>query len=313
MEPFDFSQLAHLQLPVAGDSDFANAQYNAEVYAAVAVANGLDYQRVSLGLNAGTGTLFTVCDSKQFANVLSGSLANMPFELFHFSGKIIGHNDKRSMRQATVLKFTLPRTLPHLVIDAHLDVDNPGSVLPIFFDKNQRIIFEGDFSKYFAVYAPRTYEQSAVNILAPDIMEALLKHAAFCDIEIVDNYLYFYWPGHIYTPQDMQRIFATAHEIVVELKNKLTRSDIYGKPEQKALHEQGEGVRLQRGVAKGAIALIVIIVAGSVLGAIFFGDSEKGYNFSLLLLLIAVLIYRTYTSHKKRQLKKELDQRNKIL
>jgi hypothetical protein len=186
-------------------------------------------------------------------------------------------------------------------------------VLPIFFDASQRITFEGDFSKYFAVYSPKTYEQSAVNVLAPDIMETLLKHAARCDIEIIDNYLYFYWPNHLSSPQDVQKIFATACEIMNELQNKLTRSDIYGSLEQKALHEKGRGVKLRRGVVKGAVAVIVVVLAGNIFGAVFLGDNDKGHNLSLVCIVVALFIHRTYTSIKKRRLKKELDRRNKVL
>ncbi|OGL32997.1 hypothetical protein A3F64_03065 [Candidatus Saccharibacteria bacterium RIFCSPHIGHO2_12_FULL_42_8] len=107
--------------------------------------------------------------------------------------------------QVRIARVELPQKLSNIVIDCtvesgiinlqtNLGVPDPnGSVLPITFDPSQKMELEGSFHDYFDVYAPVDVSSDVQAILTPDVMEFLVNTAALCDIEIVDNYVYFYW------------------------------------------------------------------------------------------------------------------------
>ncbi len=65
-----------------------------------------------------------------------------------------------------------------MIIDSLVEEGNGNSsTLPIIFDRSQRLVLEGDFYKYFMLYAPDTYGITALTIIAPDAMEILMRHA----------------------------------------------------------------------------------------------------------------------------------------
>lgn len=89
------------------------------------------------------------------------------------------------------LAVRLPAPLPHLILDA---TTNNGlrSDLPTGVDRGQRISLEGDFDRWFQVYAPERYGVDARYVLTPDVMAALVGTAAYYNVEIVDDHLVFF-------------------------------------------------------------------------------------------------------------------------
>lgn len=82
------------------------------------------------------------------------------------------------------LQLTLPRSLPHLVIDSRMN----GS-LRTYLVNSQRISLEGDFDRHFTVYAPGAYAVDALQLLTPDVMACLIDHGRSWDMEIVEDQL----------------------------------------------------------------------------------------------------------------------------
>lgn len=100
-----------------------------------------------------------------------------------FSG---GKSDPKGPRNAfRYLTMRLPRSLPHLVIDAR----GNGS-LRAYLPGTERLSLEGDFDRYFTVYAPHGYERDALELLTPDVMACLIDHGRAWDIEVIDNRLH---------------------------------------------------------------------------------------------------------------------------
>ena len=66
------------------------------------------------------------------------------------------------------------------------------SNLPVVISNSQRISLEGDFDKYFTLYAPKQYEIDVRYILTPDVMAALVDQSSLFDIELVDDMAFFY-------------------------------------------------------------------------------------------------------------------------
>ncbi|EYT52752.1 hypothetical protein H490_0112080 [Leucobacter sp. UCD-THU] len=96
-----------------------------------------------------------------------------------------GKSDPKGPRSAfRVLEMPLPRVLPHLMIDSRRN-----GRLRSFLPGVQRLSLEGDFDRYFAVYAPEGYARDALELLTPDVMVCLLDHGRRWDIEVVEDRL----------------------------------------------------------------------------------------------------------------------------
>ena len=202
-----------------------------------AVINNLNFLEVD-NPDSAKGSLFKHGHSKKLKNIVSGQLDDLPFRFFEYYYTKGYGKDSRTY-DSTVLEITLPRNLPNMVIDSLVESGNFfGSTLPIQFDSSQKIVLEGDFNKYFALYAPDNYGITALSILAPDVMQALMQHAAKCDIEIIDNKLYFYWPDVSPHQDSVQEKFRTVEEVLKETSKKLTSSDVYATSTQKLLHSE---------------------------------------------------------------------------
>lgn len=82
--------------------------------------------------------------------------------------------------------------LPHIVLDAKSNNGLFGSNLPTALDKSQRLELEGDFNRHFTLYCPEGYERDALYLFTPDIMARFIDDAAALDVEIIDDWLFFY-------------------------------------------------------------------------------------------------------------------------
>lgn len=221
-------------------------------------------------LTAEHGSLFTHGHSQRGNNALIGKLGELPYALYHYA-YITGSGKHQTSHDLTVMAFTLPRVLPHMVIDSLVEPGaSSSSALPITFNSSQRLTLEGDFSEYFALYAPEKYSISALSIIAPDVMMTLMEHAALCDIEIIGNKLYFYWPITADSKESYEKIYATAEAILEEIEHKLSSADIYATQEHAQIHSSANpqgGVRLKQTLW---LSTTVLCVLGFVLYILLF-------------------------------------------
>ncbi|MBP9667181.1 hypothetical protein KBD87_00030 [Candidatus Saccharibacteria bacterium] len=91
------------------------------------------------------------------------------------------------------LMMKLPRRLPNMVLDTKKN--NFLSVvtnLPDEFKNGQKLSLEGDFDKYFTLYAPQEYARDALYIFTPDVMQAAMDSEGAYDMEVVDDRFYIY-------------------------------------------------------------------------------------------------------------------------
>jgi hypothetical protein len=238
-----------------------------ELAKSFAASNGLEYHDTLTDADDRPGTLFQLPRSryKLITQAYRGRMAGKKFELFHYEYSAKGAEGADTF--VTVMEVTLPRVLPNIVIDSLVEYPgmNKRSVLPIQFDQSQMIKLEGDFHKYFDVYAPDRYAVSALTILAPNAMEVLLSHGALCDIEIIENKLYFYWSGTMRKREDFEQVFTTAQEILKVFGNKLEKSDIYATKKHAKLHAQlaarGSRLRISHRERYAALAATALVLA----------------------------------------------------
>lgn len=237
------------------------------------------------------GSLFTVGHSQNTLNIIDGNLQENPFSLYTYT-YATGSGKSRKDFDLQVFELTLPRKLPHMIIDSLVESGNgQASTLPIKFDSSQKIELEGDFSKYFSLYTPDTYGITALTVLAPDAMETLMRFADTCDIEIISNKIYFYWPEPAQTMKDYQKLFTNVTHILDDMLEKLKTSDIYATKDQATIHASAtaKGARLKQkhhllSLSFSTLIFVVYLVALTQ------QNSEYGETISLLLFPIFTLL-----------------------
>lgn len=86
----------------------------------------------------------------------------------------------------------LERRLPNIVLDARANNGLFGSNLPTTLARDQVLSLEGNFDDHFTLYCPAEYERDALYIFTPDLMALLIDSASLYDVEIVDDWIFFY-------------------------------------------------------------------------------------------------------------------------
>ena len=117
---------------------------------------------------------------------------------------------------------------------------------------------EGDFDKYFTLYAPREYERDALYVFTPDLMVLLIDRLASYDLEIVDNRLYTYShkPFNMLDPETHERLASIVQVVGQKATNQTMRyADDRSTPYSDII--ASGGVRLRRGIAAGAVIAIL--------------------------------------------------------
>lgn len=113
----------------------------------------------------------------------------------------------------------LENPLPHIVLDARAN-DLLTSSLPSVFARDQRLSLEGDFDQRFRLFCPKGYERDALYLFTPDVMQRFFDHAASFDVEIVDDWLFFYLIGKKCISYDAAQ-WVQMHEMVSVVLDKL--------------------------------------------------------------------------------------------
>lgn len=279
---------------------------NKAALTAFAAQNNMAYQPKNGDIDT-SGALFSEGHSRRVIDELSGIINELPFRSYAYY-YTTGSGKNQQTHDAMVMEITLPRVVPQFVIDSQIE-----SVVPLSFDKSQKIELEGDFHKYFDLYAPDTYGVSALTLLAPDTMEVLMQHAALCDIEIVQNKLFFYWPVPAGNREQYEQLFTTAQAVLGKIGKKLATGNIYGTQSQAQIHAQpnGQGVRLRQ--SKAGIIMVSVIVL-LYIAAQFAGETPFSGIAAVFILLFwgVFFIWIIASGAKQARLKREYLNRYKI-
>jgi hypothetical protein len=289
--------------------------HNSNVLAQFAADNAWKFtaQNDVAAYDVGTGTLFGHGHTKVIRYVLEGTVSSLPASLFGYD-YVTGSGKHRRDHHVTVMRLELPRVLPHMIIDSTVeDGDNGSSVLPVGFDASQRIQLEGEFSNYFSCYAPSGYAISLLTVIAPDAMLMLMRQGAACDIEIIDNHLYFYWPAKASTRKGYEHIFATSEAVMKEVGHKLAKSDIYATREQASLHstENAQGVRLAKPAMSALAVLVTAICIIAFIGGFMWLQYEHPAGVAVVVIAVVVgsFVLAIGSMHEKKQKREALRRR----
>lgn len=218
------------------------------------------------------GMIFQIGHSRRVTNVISctGTDQVIGFELGEYT-YTVGSGKNRRTYWWTYCCVELDRHVPHMVLDAqHNNVRLFGrdliSNLPATFRKDQVISLEGDFDKYFTLYAPTEYKRDAYYIFTPDLMARLIDTSRAYDAEVIDNRIYFYAPS-----AGRQRLLLEPNamyqwlRIIDTIGTKIHRQTDYYADETVADrsidHVATGGYRLKRGVS-WTVVVILLLYAG---------------------------------------------------
>ncbi len=195
-----------------------------------------------------------------------------------------GTGKNKTTHHWTYLALKLDRKLPQMVLDSKLN-NVLFSNLPAVFNKNQVLKLEGDFNETFKLYCPKEYETDALYIFTPDLMTALMDKAATLDVEVVDDWIFFYANGQLdlSTPEVISQFFKIVQTIGKKL---ISRSENYAdsrlQPAAQAQSGLGsrlavdmiapQGQRLKRGISWAALSFFAaIFLIWLILGHFGFG------------------------------------------
>jgi Protein of unknown function (DUF3137) len=202
----------------------------------------------SLGINPLATDLMTVRSGRgiQIGNFRSSAAA--AFDSSHFRGGFV--------------VIELDRRMPHMIAIAKRKRRVFGARQSIApgLKRGQVLSLEGDFDKYFTLYAPRQYERDALYVFTPDLMVLLIDRLASYDLEIVDNRLYIYshTPFNMLDPRTHERLASIVQVVGHKATNQTLRySDDRTAPGVDMVAPGG--LRLRRGITASAVVAILYI------------------------------------------------------
>jgi hypothetical protein len=127
----------------------------------------------------------------------------------------------------TVFAFELPNKAPHIFIDGlskHYFTPKYRSFWALRWllqhgDKRQKL--EGDFSDDFEVYAPPSQKVAVLEILTPDVMQAMQALGRGFDYEVIDNHLYIIAEPGMLKLRNSDQVVSHLQQIADEFKHQL--------------------------------------------------------------------------------------------
>ena len=175
------------------------------------------------------------------------------------------------------LAITLPRRMPHMILDARGNDPMFGSSLPRPPALDQHLSLEGDFDSHFRLFVPSGYERDALYVFTPDLMALLIDEAGDFDVEIRDDRLIVCARGgfRLHDPATWARFDRI---LTVVGAKALDRTDLYADERMRnraANVVAPAGTRLRRHWWQNPIARTLLVIGGvfaamlAVVGAIF--------------------------------------------
>jgi len=185
-----------------------------------ALANGFTFLQSShINADDYKGLIFNQGHSKEIEYGIQST--DLRYEFANYSYITSTGKDSTTHRTGFV-RMKLPRRMPHMVLDATSNnLFKRFSNLPETFTSNQKLSLEGDFDKYFTLYAPAEYKTDALYVFTPDIMQLFIVNAHTFDAEVIDDDLYLYTSCSLKldNAESLQALFELVDKIYPKLHN----------------------------------------------------------------------------------------------
>ena len=157
------------------------------------------------------------------------------------------------------------------------------------YRKSQALSLEGNFDRYFTLYAPVEYKADALYVFTPDVMACLIDEGAKYDMEIIDDELYIYHQGVFVF--DSSAVFETLLGIIDKIGAEV-RSQTNRYTDDVAIavqpSEAVQGKRQLKSKVNLLTGLSIIIIGLAALGAGFYAQSSQS-RLGIGLLVLVVL------------------------
>lgn len=153
-------------------------------------------------------------------NLLSGELYGYRYNLYWLSFTS-GKDKSQKTNFYSVVEVRLPKAVPNIFLDA---VSNDSFMNPEVLNKFQRkniLNLEGDFNKYFKVYAASGYETEVLQLLNPAFMQALIKRDMY-EVELIEDRAFVYLKDSFVPDKEaLMKQYEVAEFVILELQKEL--------------------------------------------------------------------------------------------
>lgn len=169
--------------------------------------------------------------------------------------RITKSGNRASSEEFAYIALRLDQALPHMMLDAKGNRSRTA-----ILRREQVLSLEGDFDKYFTLYAPSDYERDALYIFTPDLMALLIDEASTFDVEIVDNWMMLHSSKlfDLMDPAVHERVFRIANTVGAKALRQTDGYRDHRVAERGTI--AGRGRRLRRALSASGIALAVLVV-----------------------------------------------------
>lgn len=225
--------------------------------------NGLYYREFN-SVQSYPGIMFNIGYERKMCDQLIKESPLNTYEVSNYQYKTGSDNDTQVSLGYIMVK--LGKRLPHMLLDSNANnakfFGKIATNLPLDYKFNQKLSLEGDFDKYFTLYAPKEYKRDALYIFTPDLMAAFIDWSGGFDAEVIDDMLFVYSsnPFNLTNPDDMKKIF----KIVKIIGDKMfTKADRYrdekvGDRSKNMVAIGGQRLKKKSGLVRTIVALLVI-------------------------------------------------------
>jgi hypothetical protein len=171
-----------------------------------------------------------------------------------------------------VVRVKLPVVFPQVVLDSNKNDKFLSSMMG--FSEAQRIQLEGDFNKYYDLFAPKGLQVNVLSLLAPNMMQILKDSAGLFDVEFYGNELVLATRQPLYLTYTMKILDAALTEQLTYL-TRLAQSWSYVPNKQpfdmleKSFVSGGPQLKLGRFRIPGHVQLLIILLTFFVPNIIF--------------------------------------------
>lgn len=174
-----------------------------------------------------------------------------------------GSGKNRTTHDFGYVRIKLPRRLPNMVLDSRSNnYFGLLSNLNVSFPSDQKLSLEGDFDKYFTLYAPIEYKTDALYVLTPDVMQALITYAKDYDCEIIDDDFYVYSSNifNLWDIESIKNIVSIANQLQPELAEQTEYYADTNTGNRAANIVMPQGARLKKRVFPLAIIFTILYI-----------------------------------------------------
>lgn len=234
-----------------------------------AAANNLTFYTGSMN-DGRNGLIFQTGNDRRFEALFTPSEGRIQeFGTYCFD---TGSGKNRTTHYYGFVHLKLPRHLPNMVLDSHENNVLGQTGLPADLRRNQILHLEGDFDNHFTLYAPKEYEQDALYIFTPDVMQAIVDATHHYDSEIVDDDFYLYTTRLVvHDTASIEELLSVADRIVKQLDEQAGRyaDERVGDAGQSGVAPSG--ARLNHSVVTASTVVILAVFIAYMILTVLYG------------------------------------------